>query len=290
MKKAFFLLHIAIVLAGLSAIFGKLIILNEVLLTWYRMLFATIILFIASPFLKESAKTINRKNYFQILSVGFLLGLHWVFFYGSIKYANISVGVVCFCLTGFFTSILGPLIKRQKASWIEILLSLLTLIGIFLIFSFDTMYRTGIILGIISSLLVALFTIFNEKLSKDFDAIMITRIEMLGGTVGIGVLLPMFLYFNPVEYLVPTLTDTGLLVLLAGVCTVLMYVLLNKALKYISAFTVNLNFNLEPIYSIILAVVFFKEYSELSLPFFIGLALIALSLGLQMNRVLRTKG
>jgi len=221
------------------------------------------------------------------MSVGFLLGLHWIFFYGSIKYANISVGVVCFCLTGFFTALLSPLINKQSTSWKEILLSLLTLIGIFLIFSFDTKYRIGIILGIVSSLLVALFTIFNEKLTKDHEAIIITRIEMIGGTVGIGLFLPVFFYFNPVEYIVPTLKDLLLLVLLSSFCTVCMYLLLNSALKYISAFTVNLNFNMEPIYSILLAVLFFDEYSELSLSFFTGLALIILSLCIQMFSLLR---
>lgn len=289
MKKAFFLLHLSIALASLTAIFGKLIQLNEVILTWYRLFLAAIILFLISFIFKRKSKELDRKNYLKTMLVGFVLGLHWVFFYASIKYSTISIGVVCFCLTGFFTALLGPLLKREKLCWIELLLSTLTLVGIFLIFSFDTKYRIGITLGVISSILVAFFTIWNEQLAKNFDALLLTRVQMLGGTLGLGLLLPVFLYFNPVAFVIPTLKDFILLVLLSGLCTVFMYILLSKALKFISAFTVNLNFNLEPLYAIVLAVLFFNEYSELSRSFFVGLSLIVLSLGLQMYRVLAVK-
>jgi len=285
MKKAFFLLHLSIALASLTAIFGKLIQLNEIILTWYRLFLAAIILFLISFIFKRDIKELDRKNYLKTMLVGFVLGLHWVFFYASIKYSTISIGVVCFCLTGFFTALLSPLLKREKRSWIELVLSTLTLVGISLIFSFDTQYRLGIGLGVVSSILVALFTIWNEQLAKTFDALVLTKVQMVGGTLGLGLVLPVFLYFNPVEYIIPTFKDFMLLVLLSGFCTVFMYILLSKALKFISAFTVNLNFNLEPLYAIVLAVVFFNEYSALSLSFFAGLLLIVLSLGLQMYRV-----
>ncbi len=115
MKKSFFLLHIAILLAGITGIFGKLINLNEVLITFYRMLFAGIILIFLSFFIQKSKQKKSFRELLRIGGVGLLLGLHWIFFYGSIKYSNISVGVVCFCLAGFFTAILEPLITQKKS-------------------------------------------------------------------------------------------------------------------------------------------------------------------------------
>jgi len=167
MKKSLFLLHIAVFLASLTAIFGKLITLDAVLLTWYRMLFAWILLVALDWGYKYFATQKVEPSYIwvldriKIMGIGLLLGLHWIFFYASIKYANISVGVVCFCLTGFFTALLGPLINRTKISWVDISISLVTLLGIGLIFKFETTFRVGILLGVVSSILVALFTILN---------------------------------------------------------------------------------------------------------------------------------
>lgn len=289
MKKSFFFLHIAILLAGITGIFGKLIKLNEVLITFYRMLLAGLILIVLSYFYKKTKKKYSLSELFKIASVGLLLGLHWIFFYGSIIYANISVGVVCFCLAGFFTAILEPLINKKKASFLEIGLSCLTLVGIGLIFSFDTKFRLGIYLGIISSLLVALFTIFNERLTKKYDSLELTKIEMIGGTIGIALLLPIVSKFYQIDQWLPSKNDWWYLVILAGVCTVLLYILLNIALRKISAFTVNLSFNLEPIYAIAIAIIFFDEYQDLNINFFIGLSIIILSLVLQMFRVSKKK-
>jgi len=287
MKKSLFLLHIAIFIAGLTGIFGKLIETNEVLITFYRMLFAGIAFLVLDVCTKKAKRKYSFRERLKMGSVGLLLGLHWIFFYGSIKYSSISMGVICFCLCGFFTAIFEPLINKKKHSLVEIGLSCLTLVGIGLIFSLDTQFRLGIGLGIISSLLVALYTIFNERLVKDYDTKDLTKIEMIGGAFGIGLLLPAIAVFYPMDHFIPSTHDFMYLLLLSGICTVVLYWILNIALQTISAFTVNLSFNLEPIYSILIAVFFFDEYKELNLNFFVGLSLIIVSLVLQMIRVAR---
>lgn len=284
MRKAFIQLHTAIILAGFTGVFGKLITLNEGLLVWYRMIISAVLLLLILGASKR-LKTISVKDFRQIAFVGFLLGIHWIFFYGSIKYSNISVGVVCFSLNGFFTAILAPFINNKKIDLSEILLSCLTLLGIVLIFSFDSKYRLGISLGIISSLLAALYTIANERLAHKYKSETITVYQMTGGAMAIGLLIPLYLHFFPVTTLLPSMSDFAYLVLLALFCTVLLYLLLTQALKKISAFTVNLSFNLEPVYTIALAIFFYKENRELSIPFYIGLALIVLSVVLQMMKV-----
>lgn len=289
MKKSFFYLHIAIFLAGITGVFGKLIHLNEVLITFYRMLFAGILLFLMTSFSKKTKVKYSKPELIKMSSVGLLLALHWIFFYGSIKYSNISVGVVCFCLTGFFTAILEPFINKKKTSYIEIMLSCLTLIGIALIFSFDTKFRLGIVLGVISSLIVAVYTIFNENLIKKYDTKELTKIEMIGGTFALAILLPVILQFYPIKNFIPSKSDFFYLIILSVICTVLLYYLLNISMKKISAFTVNLSFNLEPVYSIIIAIIFFNEYKELNVNFFLGLTLIILSLVLQMFRIIKKK-
>lgn len=280
MKKSYLVLHIAVILAGFTGVFGKLISLNEGLLVWYRVFFSAVILLIILKLFRVTTN-IKFKEKFDIAKIGMFITVHWVFFYASIKYSNISVGVVCYCLTSFFTAIFGPLINRRRFNLTELLLSVITLLGIGLIFHFDSSYQLGIGLGVISSAFAALYTIYNERLVRTYDSRLINYYQMTGGTVGLGILLPVYLHFFPVTSIVPGLKDIGYLILLASFCTVGLYILFAESLKRISAFTVNLSFNLEPVYAIILAFIFFNESKELNLSFYVGLLFVMTSVLLQ---------
>ncbi|PIF70405.1 DMT family transporter [Flavobacterium sp. 2] len=280
MKKSYLLLHFAVILAGFTGVFGKLISLNEGLLTWYRVFFSAVILFLILKLFKVLDQTTSKEK-FDIAKIGLLITIHWVFFYASIKYSNISIGVICYCLTSFFTAVFKPLIDRSAFKFSELLLSMLTLLGISLIFHFDTSYQLAIILGVISSAFAALYTIYNERLVKVYDSKIINYYQMVGGTIGLGILLPAYLYFFPAENLIPDFKDTFYLILLSLFCTVGLYVAFAEVLKKIPAFTVNLSFNLEPIYAIILAFIFFDESKEVNTSFYIGLFFVMISVVLQ---------
>lgn len=288
MRDAFIKLHISILLAGFTGLFGKLVTLNEGLLVWYRMLLAAVMLFLIL-WGSGKLKRVPFREVLKIAGTGLLLGLHWVFFYGSIKAANVSIGVVCFSLVGFFTALLEPLIIRRRLSIKEILFSLVAVCGIVLIFQFDTRYRTGIIIGVVSSALAALFTITNKKVGVRHSSSMMLLYEMIGGFLGLTCLLPFYLHLFPVETILPGMINFLYLLLLALVCTIGLYLLQIQVLKQVSAFTVNLSYNLEPVYSIILAMLFFGEAKELNFAFYAGLGLILLSVLLQTWEAIRYK-
>ena len=288
MKEAFLKLHIAVLIAGSTGLFGKLITLSEFPLSMYRVGFAAI-MFWAFMALTGKVHRLPLRHILKMAGVGLLLALHWVFFYGSIKYSNISIGVVCFSLVGFFTALFEPIILKRRLSFRELLFSLLTVLGILLIFHFDSRYRFGIILGIISSALNSLFTISNKMTSSStrHSASTILLYAMTGGALGMVILLPFFIGAFPAERLQPTMPDFLWLLLLSSVSTLLLYLLQIQTLKVISAFTVNLTFNLEPIYSIIMAMLFFGEAKQLNASFYAGLFLIFLSVALQTLAVAR---
>lgn len=280
MKKSYLILHIAVLLAGFTGVFGKLISLSEIPLVWYWVLFSAMFLFLSLKIFKIE-KLKSSKEAFNIGKNGLLITIHWIFFYASIKYSNISIGVVCYCLTSFFTAIFEPLLNKTKYKFVQLFLSALTLFGISLIFHFDASYQIGIILGIISSAFAALYTIYNERLVQKYDSQVINYYQMLAGTLGLTILLPFYYYFFPNEQLIPNLKDTFYLILLALICTVGLYVLFAESLKKLSAFTVNLSFNLEPIYAIIIAFIFFDEGREVNTSFYFGLAFVIISVILQ---------
>lgn len=285
MKQAFIKLHLSIILAGFTGIFGKLITLNEGLLVWYRMLITSLLLFILLKIWKKF-RLLPLQDMIRIGGVGFLLAMHWVFFYASIKASNISIGVICFSLVGFFTAILEPFINHRRFSVTELILSLITLSGIILIFNLDMRYQSGIILGVISSALAALFTIMNKRVGADYTSSTMLFYEMGGGFICLSVILPVYLYNFQVDTLVPSTQNIIYLMVFSVFCTILLYILQIQALKSISAFTVNLSYNLEPVYSIVLAMAFFGEAKELNYSFYLGLTLIVLSTVLQMFNVM----
>lgn len=288
MKKAFLQLHLAVLLAGFTGILGRLITLNEGLLVWYRLLFTVVILWIIYAITgKKEGKTL--KQLLPVYLVGVLVALHWVFFYGSIKYANVSIGLVCFSAVGFFTALLDPLILQRRIDPREIVLGLMVMAGIYLIFHFDPRYKTGIVLGIISALLATLFTIFNKKLLRTHSPRSITLHELTGGWLALSAIMPFYLYLFPVTSLVPGWSDVGWLIFLSLFCTVIAYNLSMSALKSISPFTVNLSYNLEPVYGILLAFMVYREDKELGRGFYYGMSIILFTVLVQSWRVWKKK-
>ncbi|MCD8044908.1 MAG: DMT family transporter [Tannerellaceae bacterium] len=286
MRGTFIKLHFSVLLAGATGLFGKLITLNEGLLVWYRMMFAAILLGLFLLLSRRFPK-IGFRDFSRIALVGSLLALHWVFFYGSIKAANVSVGVVCFSLVSFFTAWLEPVLLKQRFSFRELSYSLLALIGVLLIFSLDIRFRTGILLGIISSFWAALFTIATRRTTRFYPPKTILLYEMVGGCLLITCLLPVYLYFFPVASVLPDKGDFLWLLVFVVFCTLLLQFLQIQVLQHLSAFTVNLSYNLEPIYSIILAMLIFHEARELTPVFYLGIGFIVLSVFLQMRQSYR---
>lgn len=284
MRKAFLQLHLAILLAGFTAILGKLITLNEGYLTLYRLILSSATLFLLLYFRKE-LKRIPVRSIFKLFGIGAIVALHWIFFYGSIKYSNVSVSVTCLSAIGFFTSICEPLIMRRRIDMVEVFLGLLAIGGIYLIFDFYPEYKMGIIFGLISALLACLFPIFNKRVLTQYDSKTVTFYEMTGGMLALFFILPIYFQFFPAAYAIPTWSDFLWLLILAWGCTVFAFILSLNALSKLSAFTTNLSYNFEPIYSIIMAFIIFKENKLLGSGFYYGLLLIMTAVSLQMLRV-----
>lgn len=277
MKKAFIQLHIAVFLAGFTGILGRLITLNEGMIVWYRLLFTAATMWILFGLMKKLHK-IPLIDILKIGAVGFIAAMHWVTFYGSIKYSNVSVALVCFSAIGFFTALFEPLILKKRMNWTELLLGLITLSGIYIIFHFDTQYKTGIIVGIISAILASLFPIFNREFLKRINVETMLTWQQTGGLLTLSILLPFYLQKFPTENFIPSLENVGWLLMLSWLCSVVAFQLSANALKRLSAFTVNLTYNLEPVYGIILAFMVYKENQFLSKWFFVGFAIIAFAL------------
>lgn len=283
--KTLVILHAAVFLAGWTGIFGRLIFLGGLPLVWYRIMVSVATLAIVLG-LTGRLHRLSWNAFARIAGCGAILALHWVAFYASIQASNVSVGVVCIATSSFFATLLDPLINRKKISWIEVLISFIAISGVLLIFSLDIRYRLGIALGLLSAALYALFAILNinvaERTGQDSATMLLN--ELIGGVFFLSLLIP----FLPVAEIVPRQTDILWLLLLGSIFTVLPFLFQLQALRSLSAFTVSLAYNLEPVYSIALAAILFGELQEVNFSFWSGVFLIIISVIIQTLRVRRS--
>jgi len=270
-SKNVWILHLTVLIWGFTGILGVLIQVSALHLVWYRVLIAALSLLVYFLIKRKSIK-ITRRQLIQYLITGGLVGLHWVLFFESIKVSTVSVTLVCLSSVTLFTALLEPIVKKQKIAGVDILTGIVIIAGIYLIFTFETDYLLGIILGIIAAFLASIFSIVNSNLIKKGSAPLISFYEMLGASIWISLYMLITNRFD--AGLVLQQSDLFFLILLGTVCTAAAYVMAVAVMKELSAFTVALATNLEPIYGIILALIFFGSNEKMSLGFYAGAIIV----------------
>ena len=276
MKNALLKMHVAVFLWGFTGILGRAISLQEYPLVWYRTGITAIIFYFILHYRKEFVP-ISRSELLRFARIGSVISIHWVAFYGSIKYANASIALTCLATAGIFTAIIEPMVLKTKFSLKEMSIGFIALIGMYFIYHFEIRFAIGIGLGILASVLSSVFTIMNKKIVNDYPARMVAFYEIGSGFIFLSLLLPIYLYYFPQTRLMPTTSDFGYLFILSLCCTVWGQSLALSALKKLSSFTTILMVNLEPVYGIFLAILFYHENKDLGIGFYIGISLIACS-------------
>lgn len=278
-------MHIAILLWGLTGIFGKAIEMNEVMIVWYRMILSAIALFIIIYF-QRKIKFPDFDTIVRVCGVGILVCIHWIFFYASIKASNVSIALSCFSSVTVFTSFLEPIIHRTKFKFRDVLFGIIVMGGIYIIFSFQKWYAKGILFALFSAFLGSLFTVINKQFVSKHSPASITLLELISGFGFLTLLLPVVLPAFNYSFEIPRNGELSFtennndwiwLILLSVLCTSIAFTISLEALQKISAYSMNLSVNLEPVYSIILAMIFFDEGKMLNAGFYCGTAIVLLT-------------
>jgi drug/metabolite transporter (DMT)-like permease len=272
-NKNLVILHFTVFIWGFTGILGQLITISAVSLVWYRVLIAALSLFLYFKFNKTAFK-VDRNTFFKFVFTGALVGGHWILFFAAIKLSTVAITLVCLSSITLFTAIFEPLITKKKISKMEILAGVMIIIGIILIFKFETNYTKGIIAGLTSAVFASLFAIINSRLVQKTEAPVIAFYELSGAFVWTTIYLLFTNGFN--QSMLLKGSDIGYLLILGTICTSLAYVAGVSVMRELSAFRVALITNLEPVYGIIMSFLFFGDMKKMTGGFWIG-ALIILS-------------
>lgn len=269
------LLHVIVFIWGFTGILGKLIELDAPRLVAVRMAVATVGLLLYLVFAKVSF-AVTYRNILRFAGVGAIVALHWITFFGAIKVSNVSVALSCMASATLFSALIEPLFFKRRIQISELIFGFMVIVGLLLIFNFESQYALGILLAVISSMLAALFTVLNGLLIKDTDARIITFYEMASGFL---VLLLFVIFTSGLDvsaFALPPI-QWFYLILLGLVCTAFAFAASVYVLKELTPFTVTISVNMEPVYAILLALIIFGESERMTTGFYFGAAILIAS-------------
>lgn len=273
-KYKLYSLHLMVIILGFTGIFGKLITLDSLYLVWYRMLIACISLSLFL-FYKNELFNITKRQFIELLGIGSIVTLHWIFFFESIKVSSVSVAVICLSTSSLFSAFIEPVFLKRKVIKYEVIMGFLVIIALSYMLGTDSENFLGYIYGILAAFSGTLFTLFNAVYLKKIDASKISMVEMLSGVIIISIIFIFKDDYTVVET-IPTFSDSFYLIVLGILCTAMVFVWMTEIMRHISPYSLIMAINLEPIYSIILALLIFGDSEFMNNSFYIGSSAIIL--------------
>lgn len=279
-------LHFLVFIAGFTAILGQLISISAIPLVWYRMLFATVLVFFYIKWAKVKVQ-VPLKSALKLSIAGVIIALHWVTFFGAIDASNVSITLAMFSSGTFFASIIEPIVYKRRIIWYEIIFGLVVIGGVFIITQSEIAYLKGILLGVLAAFFSSLFAVLNGSFLKQHTATTISFYEFLSGVVFLSVFMLFFEGGFTKDVFNLKAMDFWYLFILASVCTAYAFIAAIRVMRYISPYTVVLTYNLEPIYGILIAIFLFPEKEKMSPNFYYGASIILITV--LLNAVLKSR-
>ncbi len=268
-----FLLHLIIFMWGFTGILGKLIHLDALLIVWHRLWIAALALGIFMLLKKRMTLPKGKQLLWSVL-VGLVVALHWLTFYTSIQLSTASLGILCLSTTTLHVTWLEPLIMRKRFSWIEFVMGLLVIGGIYFVaHDFKGEEQKAVLIGLVSALCAGIFSVANGKLAQQTDTAALSFTELSTGFIALSAYF-VFQGKMSLHLFQMTQTDFYWLLFLGILCTSFAFLATIEIVKRLGAFSVSLSINLEPIYTIILAIVLLQEHKLLQTSFYGGAAMI----------------
>lgn len=268
------LLHAIILVWGFTGILGKLIELNSLQIVWWRVVIASSALGVYLLVRRKSFRIVDRKNAMAIALVGLLVGGHWVTFYMSIQLSTASLGILCLSTTTLHVTWLEPWIMKRRFLWSEFVFGCLVILAlVYIAEDYDSSAYVAMGYGFLSAFLAAAFSVGNAKLVEKTPSTLLSFYELSIAIVLVSLLL---LFNNQLDASLFEMTSSDLswLLFLGLVCTSFAFLVVIDLVKRLGTFTVSLSINLEPVYTILLAIVILNENELLSTKFYIGSGLI----------------
>ncbi|MEN0048128.1 MAG: DMT family transporter [Bacteroidota bacterium] len=272
-------LQLAMLCISTSGALGRYITLPPALTIWWRALFALFFLGVFCWWKGYSFRFGNAKNARIILLTGILMAAHWVTYFYALQLSNVAIGMLSIFTYPVMTALLEPIMLKTKFQGIQLLLAGMVLLGIFFLvpeLNLDNSITQGVLMGLLSAFVYSIRNILLKTKVADFNGSVIIFYQMI---VTLVIVAPaLFLYTSSeVATFVPQLIALGL------VTTAIGHTLFLNSFKHFSVSTASIMSSVQPIYGILLGMLFLKEFPNWQS--IIGGALILLTVVIESRRV-----
>tara|TARA_Y100000768_G_C23880961_1_gene635221 strand:+ start:152 stop:1033 length:882 start_codon:yes stop_codon:yes gene_type:complete len=268
-------LHFLIFLWGFTSIFGALINLDPILIVWFRLLIAAILIFIFIFFFSKHSFKFSNSDLFNFFLGGLLISIHWYMFFYSIKISSISLTLSILSTAPLMASFLEPIFHKRPFRVHELIFGLITVVGLVLIFGIQSENYFAIFISLICTLFSVLFSLLNGFLIKNHSSFQISFYEIIFGLF----IISLIVFFSNIKF--PMLKSINIsnwvyIFILGSLCTAYAFVASNYILKFITPYTMMISLNLEPVYGIFFSLIVFGEKEFMGIQFYIGAGIILL--------------
>ncbi|MBU86779.1 MAG: EamA family transporter [Flavobacteriaceae bacterium] len=279
--------HFIVFIFGFTAILGSLISINSFQIVWFRVLIAALTIIVVIKILKKTIQ-ISLSQLLMLMLCGFLISLHWVFFFEAIKVSNVSVTLSILSLGAFVTSFLEPFFYKKKIVKYEVFLGIIVAVGTIIVFKTQFHYLEGIIYALIAVLLSVFFTLINGKIINYLPSLTISFYELASGFLILSFILLVRGELTS-EIIKITQDDLLWLLILGTLCTGYAFVISVDVMRHLSPYTLMISINMEPIYGMLLAYLILSDKEQMSSQFYVGFSLIFFSVIINGYLKLRAK-
>lgn len=253
--KSLLKIHTAVLLFGLSGLFGKLIVLPAMIIVLGRVVFASGFLFLLLLYLKKSMRLDQPRDYGYMVIMGLLLAIHWSTFFLSIQVSTVAIGLLTFSTFPVFVTFLEPYFFQEKLVAADIAAAIVAFIGVVLVipeFTLSNHFTQGGLWGVASGFTYALLSLLNRKYAGQYSGTVIAFYEQCMAAVW---LLPFLFWHKPAV----TSADIVLLVILGIVFTGIAHSLFINGLQNIKTRIAGIISCAEPVYGIVFATLLLQE-------------------------------
>ncbi|SMG27448.1 DMT family transporter [Arenibacter troitsensis] len=204
---------------------------------------------------KKISFRIAKKDHPILFLSGIFMGVHWLTYFYALQLSSVAIGMLSMFTYPIITALLEPLILKTPFQRIHFVLGLLVLAGIYLLAPDFETGNSNIIavgLGVFSALAYAIRNIILKSRAAHYNGSLMMTYQT--GIVGF-ILAPVFFIYN-----VDAIADQWpALLTLALFTTAIGHTLFLNCFKHFSITTVSILSSVQPVYGILIGVVFLSE-------------------------------
>ena len=249
------LLNFAMLCISTSGALGRYINLPPPLTIWWRALFALFFLGVFCIWKKLPFRFDLKKYGFTFFLSGFLMTTHWVTYFYALQWSNVAIGMLSLFTYPVMTALLEPLILKTKFQKHHLILGIMVLIGVSFLapdLTFENKMTQGLFMGLISALAYSLRNIMLKTQVQNFNGSVLMFYQMV---VMLILLFPLLFFYE--EKI--TIDQIPFILFLGLVTTAIGHTLFLNSFRHFSVSTASILSGMQPIYGILIAVIFLAE-------------------------------